>query len=156
MDTGDNLKELWIEASKGDYCVENLKIWLAEESLLHQEEISIPEAEPTVWGKGELFLGNVDMKKDGYFITSYPWREGYEILADGEAVEGEAVNTAFLGFPLDKGKHQIEIAFEAPGYTVGKWISAGSFGIFGVLLLWGAAGKYRTAGKNIRKEERVR
>ena len=156
MDTGDNLEELWIEASKGDYRVENLKIWLAEESLLHQEEISIPEAEPTVWGKGELFSGNVDMEKDGYFITSYPWREGYEILADGEAVEGEMVNTAFLGFPLDKGEHQIEISFEAPGYTVGKWISAGSFGIFGVLLLWGAAGKYRTAGKNIRKEERVR
>ena len=38
---------------------------------------------------------------------------------DGQQISYEKVNTAFLGFPLKKGKHEIHIEYHAPGFKIG-------------------------------------
>ena len=80
-----------------------------------------------------MFSGSVRMKQDGYFITSFPYRKGYEIWVDGERTEGEKVNTAFVGFPLKQGRHEIRIAYEAPGFAAGLAVSAVSLFAFIVI-----------------------
>lgn len=69
-------------------------------------------------------------------MTSYPWREGYEILVDGVSVEPQKVNTAFVGFPLSGGSHEIAIAYTAPGYRIGLLGTVLGAAAFVLLLLW--------------------
>ncbi len=59
------------------------------------------------------------MPKDGYFVTSYTFSKGYIVCVDGKEVAPVPVNKAFLGFPLQKGAHEIQIEFHAPGKSLG-------------------------------------
>lgn len=78
-----------------------------------------------------VYWGRIDMPKSGYFITSYPYRKGYAVSVDGEKIEPEMVNTAFVGFPLSAGKHMVKIRFEAPGYRPGLCVSLVCLAVFG-------------------------
>ena len=75
------------------------------------------------------------MKEDGYFITSYPYKEGWDVTVDGISVKAERVNTAFTGFPLEKGRHSIEIVFKAPGFDTGIRISMTAFAALTALMI---------------------
>ena len=90
-------------------------------------------------GRGQVFSGGIDMKKDGYFATSYPYRKGYEIQVDGKAAgasEIMKIDDTFLGVRLEEGKHEIEICFMPPGYRTGLAVSAISLLILLVLSAW--------------------
>lgn len=83
------------------------------------------------------------MSRDGYFITSFPYRDGYEITVDGQAVSPELVNTAFLGFPLKSGHHEIKIAFEAPGFALGRAVSLISAALMLAVMIMEKKGRKR-------------
>ncbi|MDE7039231.1 MAG: YfhO family protein, partial [Lachnospiraceae bacterium] len=80
--------------------------------------------------KGNRIEGTIYAESPGYFITTIPYDENFEILADGKRVEAEVVNTAFLGFEIEAGKHEISIVYHAPGVKAGKMMS-----IAGVLMM---------------------
>ena len=80
--------------------------------------------------KGSRIVGTIDVKNTGYFITSIPYDEGFEIFIDGEQAEAEKANLAFLGCAIKKGSHQIEILYRAKGASAGKILSCA-----GILLL---------------------
>ncbi len=63
-------------------------------------------------------------------ITTIPYDENFEILVDGKTVEQEAVNTAFLGFGIEAGKHEIRMVYHAPGVKAGKILSAAGLFLF--------------------------
>jgi len=42
---------------------------------------------------------------------------------DGKKTRARKVNTAFLGFPISEGRHQVEIVYHAPGAGFGKLLS---------------------------------
>lgn len=131
------IDELDIEAEKGDYTVNNLKIYTLDEEYLCHSDIVMPQVQEQESGnKGSVFQGNIMMKKDGYFITSYPYRKGYQVKVDREPVEAEKVNTAFVGFPITAGEHQIEITYEAPGFKLGCVTSIISFLFLGMVVIW--------------------
>ena len=85
--------------------------------------------------RSNRIAGSVDVKDDGYFITSIPYDPDYEIRVDGQATDYEKVNTAFLGFPIGRGRHDVEIIYHAPGVKAGKWSSAAGLVMLAVLLL---------------------
>ena len=62
-------------------------------------------------------------KNDGYFITRIPYDRGYTIYIDGKVVKSEIVNEAFLGCPINQGKHKIQIKFTPTGYRLGFILS---------------------------------
>lgn len=78
---------------------------------------------------GNRIEGTIDVKKPGYFITTIPYDENFEIQADGRQVEAEKVNTAFLGFKIGAGEHKVQILYHAPGVKAGKVMS-----VMGLLL----------------------
>lgn len=80
--------------------------------------------------KGNRIAGSVSAKSNGYFITSIPFDENFELQLDGKEAVYERVNTAFLGMKLEAGKHQIEMIYHAPGLQAGKCIS-----VIGIVLL---------------------
>ena len=62
-------------------------------------------------------------------VTSIPYDENFEIRVDGKKVPYGKANTAFLGFLIGKGEHEVEIIYHAPGAEAGKLLS-----LSGVLL----------------------
>lgn len=69
------------------------------------------------------------MPKNGYFVTSYTFSKGYIVCVDGKEVAPVQVNKAFLGFPLQKGAHEIQIEFHAPGKSLGAALSLVAFAL---------------------------
>lgn len=118
-----DVENLNIQMTKGKYEINNLKAEVAEIPEV-PDDIAIPTIEKDFRGNGrDIFWGSLNMEEDGYFVTSYPWKEGYQVTVDGILTEPERINTAFMGFPLSKGSHRIEISYEAPGFKLGFIIS---------------------------------
>ena len=67
--------------------------------------------------KNTSIEGIIDMEESGYFVTSFPYKEGYEITVDGKNVQAEKVNCAFIGFSLGEGSHEIEIRLSLRGVS---------------------------------------
>ncbi len=63
---------------------------------------------------GDKIVGKVEVTRDGYFVSSIPYDEGFKVLIDGKEVKIDKIDTAFLGFKIDKGLHEIEIEYNAP------------------------------------------
>lgn len=82
--------------------------------------------------QGNLIAGSIQVEQPGYFVTSIPYDEGFEIRIDGEPVVCERVNLAFLGCKIEAGTHAVKIIYHAPGAGVGKLLS-----LFGVILFAG-------------------
>ncbi|MCM1157709.1 MAG: YfhO family protein [Bacteroidales bacterium] len=124
LSTGENMEELEIETSKGGYTVDNLAVYTMNQDDLYHSDVVVPETEQQAKRNGEsVFRGKITMEEAGYFVSSYPYREGYRIKVDGMPVEAEKVNTAFVGFPLGEGGHRIEITYAAPGYRFSRIVS---------------------------------
>ena len=82
---------------------------------------------------GNTISGSIDMQSDGYFVTSIPYDDGFSIKVDNKPVDAIKLNKAFLGFKLDKGKHNIKIIYQAPLQKEGLIISI--IGLIGILVL---------------------
>ena len=73
--------------------------------------------------KGNRIAGTIQAKEDEYFITTIPYDKNFDVTVDGKKTRARKVNTAFLGFPISEGQHQIEIVYHAPGAGFGKFLS---------------------------------
>ena len=130
---------------KGHYKISDVQCFLGalpakeEAESLYQSEL-LPDKERT---KGNVLAGDIDVKHNGYFITTIPFDGNFEISVDGENVKTERVNTAFLGCRIEEGRHEVEIVFHAPGMTAGKIVS-----VLGMVLFMGV-----NFGRRERKEE---
>lgn len=117
--------EIEITLGEGDYEIQDVKCFLGsiEEQTkgdeLYQSEFQVDRKET----EGNRITGKIEMQNDGYFVTTIPYDQDFEVLVDGKKTECEKVNTAFLGFEMGKGKHEVEIIYHARGAGIGKLIS---------------------------------
>ena len=130
-----------IQKNANEYQIENLTMSFLDEKELYNSggEVWEPQMHASDAGKGQIFSGTINMKKDGYFATSYPYRKGYEVKVDGRAVSTSEIlkiDDTFLGLRLEEGMHEIEIRFVPPGYRTGLAISAISLLILLALSAW--------------------
>lgn len=116
--------------SAGKYRLRDITVKTAELPSVQNEAMAEAKESPEYRFDGHtVFKGSIDMEKDGYFVTSWPYKEGYEIRVEGKKAEAEKINRAFLGFPLERGHHMVDIKYTAPGFTAGAAASVISFGI---------------------------
>lgn len=132
---------------EGHYRISDVQCFLRvlpsenEAESLYQSPF-LPDREKT---GGNVFAGSIHVKNAGYFITTIPCDDGFTVFVDGKKAETERVNTAFLGCRIDKGRHQVEIIYHAPGMAAGKMAS-----VIGFLLFLGMnAGRRRIRQKNL-------
>ena len=128
----DARKEVSVTLGKGSYEITDLRAFVADsdaECGLYQSEF-IPD-----WSKtqGNRISGRIDVQSAGYFVTSIPYDKGFEVRVDGKICPIETVNTAFLGFPIEEGEHDVEIIYHAPGAAAGRILSL--IGLM-ILVLW--------------------
>ena len=127
ISSNEDMDALDIMFSRGEYKLTNIKAYTLPLSLLsHPGLVTFQEKE--VSGK-EILNGSIDMPKNGYFVTSYTFSKGYIVCVDGKEVAPVQVNKAFLGFPLQKGAHEIQIEFHAPGKSLGAALSLVAFAL---------------------------
>lgn len=138
ISVGEGMESLEVWMSGGEYRISDMVVYTADEEKVKEREIIIGK---TVSGEGEdgkrvcekdeIYAGEIEMPEDGYFMTTFPYREGYQVQVDGENRKAQKINMKFLGIPLEKGRHEVCIRFIAPGYRVGVGISVVAWGIFG-------------------------
>ncbi len=137
-------KEVSLVFGKGCYEITKVRAFtesVDEECNLYQTEF-LPDWTKT---KGDRISGQIDVQSKGYFVTSIPYDQGFEVEVDGKPCSKEMVNTAFLGFPIEEGHHTVEIVYHAPGAAAGKVISL--LGVLVTVLL--LTGKKRDRGNEI-------
>lgn len=117
--------QLKVTLSKGNYIIKNIKMHTLPASALHQQVDPLDTK-----NSSKVLEGNINVSKDGYFITRIPYEKGYTMYIDNKKVNAEKVNQAFLGCRISKGCHTIKITFTPPGYTLSCIIST-----IGVILL---------------------
>ncbi len=117
-------KQIRVKFGEGHYEISGVRCFLGapvgrEQAGLCQSEF-MADQEKT---KGNVIAGEINVKSDGYFVTTIPYDESFNVYVDGQETGKEKVNTAFLGFQISEGKHEIQIVYHAPGMLLGKLLS---------------------------------
>ena len=97
---------------------------------LYQSAFQVDRA----YTKGNTIAGNIEVQNTGYFITSIPYDKNFTIYVDGKQAAPEKVNTAFLGFPIEAGRHKVVIIYHASGVASGKFLSLVGLVMMAVIL----------------------
>ena len=126
------VKELKMKFMKGNYEISNIRCFTMDITQTHKVDEFRFDKEKT---KGDDIVGSIDVTEDGYFKLSVPYAEGFTAYVDGEKTDVMCVDTAFVGFPLEKGHHDIKITFTAPLQKEGIIMSAAGVLILAVLIV---------------------
>lgn len=119
--SAESLTELEFVFGGGEYAISEITAYTMDYPYPAYDEL-IFDKEKT---KGDVMEGSIECSADGYFQLTVPYDSGFEIYVDGELQEYEKVNTAFIGFPISEGSHDIRIVYTAPllheGMAVSGW-----------------------------------
>ena len=118
----DPIDNLSIELGKGTYDISEIKIYEYDYNELkniknNHEELEITNLEQ------DTLEGNISVKNDSYFQLSIPYDKGFTIKLDNKKINYEKINTAFLGFKIPKGNHNVKITYKAPLSSLGNKLS---------------------------------
>lgn len=121
--------------SRGVYEISSLEGYVMNAADLQEGELpGIPFIVSPADTEGDVISGFVETGADGFFVTSIPYDEGFTVTLDGKEVPYEKVNTAFLGFPIAKGRYDVELRYEAPGFFSGAVCSTAGFLLFALCI----------------------
>ena len=139
---------LHIEKNTNEYVLQNLQCRLLDlKAVLQSRDVWEPDTDVSHAGRGEVFRGRIDMRRAGFFETSYPFRAGYSVTVDGESVRPRRSAAGFLVVPLTAGNHEVQIDFLPPGYRTGLGISLLVLLLFVLQLQAGWRGRAGAGGK---------
>ena len=145
LSSNDNFDYLDIKFSKGTHYISKAELYsLNYDDFVNSfSDIDTFEIDEAI---GDKISGSIDVTNDGYFNLSIPYDKGFIIKVDGKEVDYEKVNKSFIGFPIEKGEHKIEIEFKAPNALLGKIISMFGFGIFIIVLVYDGVSRRKVNG----------
>lgn len=147
VSSNEEIRSLKLELSAGTYILSDIRLWIMDLSQWGNQNIWEVNASPE---KGKsLFRGFASLQEQGWFVTSFPYRDGYQILLDGEHVPACRVNTEFVGIPLTAGTHEIVIAYQPPGKRISLIISLLSLVLFLVTPLFQRSIRHATVRNRI-------
>lgn len=130
LSQNEAIDKLKIEFSKGRYDLSDIKVYTMNYDVIKNRIQEVDSFNGVYNQNGVVADGTIDVKEDGYLVTSFTYQNGYKIFIDGKKVKSECVNKAFLGTKITKGMHQIKIVFKPPMKDIGFIVST-----LGILLL---------------------
>lgn len=132
----DNLKNLKLVFSKGNYTINDIQIFALDFNLISQLPTKVDSYNIDYEkSRGSHLEGDINVKKSGYFMLTIPYDSGFTIKVDGQDTAYEKVSGAFIGFPISQGYHQITLDYEAPYLALGKKVSLGGLVILLIVLI---------------------
>lgn len=121
---GDISDKLEVVFQKGVYNISNLKVYYMDYNDIKNVKDKVTKVNISDKTKGDKIYASVENEKEGYFVTTLPYDKGFTIKVDGKKIDYEKVNTAYVGFKISEGKHDIVIEYRAPFKTIGLIMSA--------------------------------
>ncbi|MBR2079068.1 MAG: YfhO family protein [Clostridia bacterium] len=82
-----------------------------------------------------LYQGYGNSGKDGLFLFSIPYDEGWSVKIDGKNAETRRAAEYLLSAEIEAGRHEIELQYTVPGIKTGTVISLLSLLGFCVMIL---------------------
>lgn len=67
--------------------------------------------------------GDIEVDDDKFLCLTIPYSEGWSAKIDGKETDLLVANTMFMGLPLTKGSHKIELTYRTPGLQAGTLLS---------------------------------
>ena len=101
--------------------------------LLNQNTLDISE-----FGQNKI-KGEIKVDKDKILFFSIPFDKGWNIKVDGKSISPMMINIGFIGVPVEKGLHNIELSFTPLYFYTGAIISLIAIILFIYLIIF----KYR-------------
>ncbi len=98
--------------------------------------LSVPEKNGSVKldrYEGEKINLTVDTRTNSLLILGEKYHNGWKATVDGKPADIVPVNHILRGVYLMPGKHIVEFRFDPLPFKVGKWLTLGSFLLFGVI-----------------------
>jgi hypothetical protein len=83
--------------------------------------------------EGEAIDLTADTKTNSLLILGEKFHNGWKATVDGKPAGIVPVNHILRGVYLTPGKHTVEFRFDPLPFKVGKWLTLGSFLLFGVI-----------------------
>ncbi len=80
------------------------------------------------------FAGTIDLDQTKLLFLSIPFDKGWKAVVDGRPVETRLVTFGMTGIVINKGKHQINLYYEAPYLKTGSMVSGISIAIYALLI----------------------
>lgn len=143
--SGDTSNKVEVTFSKGMYKIDNLKIYYMDYNDIKDINKKVTKVDIDSKTKGDKIYASVEAEEDGYFVTTLPYDKGFTIKVDNKKIDYEKVNTAYVGFKISKGKHNIVIEYKAPFKIIGLIMSF--IGIIVYILFY-----HKNLIKNIKKK----
>lgn len=133
--SGTEVDHLSIYMSKGTFEIVDIENYVLDYNTFKENSKLVdPMILDMKKTKGDNIYGTIEVAQKGYFVLSIPYDKAFQIKVDGKKQEFNQVNETFIGFPLEKGTHQIEITYKAPWKNIGATISIVSVVLFGIML----------------------
>ena len=84
LSSNQTLKELHINASKGNYRIKNVQLYSLPYNDIQKRKTTVDAVTLKNPVKKEVLQGNVTASKNGYLITSIPYEKGFTAYIDGK------------------------------------------------------------------------
>ncbi|WP_242235779.1 YfhO family protein [Bacillus cereus group sp. BfR-BA-01316] len=121
----------------GEYELEDLQANIVNYEGVQKETEKLTENRlQNIYYKNNYLKGEINSKKDGLLYLSVPYSKGWTIKVDGKETEFTKANSAFIGVPITKGAHVIEMTYVTPYFKLGMIISIISLIICVALLVF--------------------
>ncbi|EWG10036.1 YfhO family protein [Cytobacillus firmus] len=124
-------ENIHIFLSEGRYEIDQLKVYfnsyknyesLAEERV--NQSFQVEEySESSV-------KGQIQAERDSMLFFPIPYSEGWTIEVDGKQVPFHEVTYSFIGVPVEKGSHEVVLAYKTPYFNLGLSVSVISLAVF--------------------------
>jgi len=132
----DNISVLNIILKEGTYKIKDIETYILDYNDIKNVQTDIyPFIIDMKKTKGDNIVGSIDVKEDGYFVASIPYDKGFSAKIDGKNIDIEKINTSFIGFPINKGNHEIEITYSSPLKNAALIVSFIGFGLFTAMII---------------------
>lgn len=138
------ITELEFVFSKGNYVIADSEAYTIDASALGSASVGKDEfvIDRETMG-GDTIEGSITVTENGWFNISVPYDDNFEILVDGVEREYYLTNTAFIGFPIEKGNHYISITYKAPYKTAAVLMTVSGIGMSIFMLIGMSESKIR-------------
>ena len=109
---------------KGEYTYDDIKLIAVP---INNYESDINNLKKTPFNiasfSSEKITGTIENKEDGILQIATSYTLGWAAYVDGNKVDTVNVNTGFIGIPLSKGNHNIELVYSTPYLDLGTKLS---------------------------------
>lgn len=126
VDSSDTIR---IRLPKGKYSLKDLELYQVDYTRLEFMKNRALNSSALNWEDNRITITYQNEYKDHYMMLPIPFEKGWHLKVNNKKKAIEKVNYAFIGFPIDKGKNEIELIYYPPYFKTSLILS-----IFSVLL----------------------